>query len=172
MRLTCMLALPRLNGKTFWFLGRSSRRQVRDVGRVVQGPVEFLENVAGVVLAGAANASVPRNDQVATPMGGFEVTGGGIEFHSHAALDDRDQMRGGDVVQNVAGDRPVNAADDQVAVERLAVRVFVLYASRYGANLDVLGGGAAMRLGPGAGDLQLPHAGSVPRGGGGPGCGA
>ena len=98
---------------------------------------------------------------MATPTGGFQVAGVRLDFYGYTALDDRNQMRGGDVVQDVTGNGPVDAADDQVAVKRLAVRDVVLDASRYGEDLDVSSRGVAKRLGPGAGDLQFPDSGPV-----------
>ena len=92
-----MLALPRLNGKTFWFLGRRSGGRSTIYVGLSKDP-SSLEYVAGRVLASAANASVSRYDEVAAPTGGLEVRGGRMQVYGDAAFDDGDEMGDGDVV--------------------------------------------------------------------------
>ena len=68
--------------------------------------------------------------------------GVGMEFDGDATLNDRNEMRDGDVVEHVASDGSVDAANDKIAIERLPVSVLMLYSERYGAYVDVSGRGA------------------------------
>lgn len=59
-------------------------------------------------------------------MGGVQPVGFGVFLYVDPAVYNRDQVRVGDEVQHVAGYRPVDAAEYQVAVQRLLVGLFLM----------------------------------------------
>ena len=64
----------------------------------------------------------------------------------------------GNVVEDIASDRPIDTAEDQVAIEGLEVCVLVLDGFGYRANLDVAGSRAAKGLVTCAEDFELANA--------------
>ena len=132
-----------------------------NVGGVVEGTVEFLHDIAGGVLAGAADAGVAGYHEVAAPAGGLECVGGRMEVDSHAAVDYRDEMGYGYVVEYVAGNGPVHAGENEVAIEGLAVGVLVFHAFGHRTYTQIAGGTAAQRLGACACDLEFSYGGFV-----------
>lgn len=85
-----------------------------DVARVVEETVALENDVGRVELAGALEADPTRRSRERLPVGTLQAPV--RRRDADAAVDHGDQVREGDHVQDLARPRPVDAAEEDVAV--------------------------------------------------------
>ena len=74
------------------------------------------------------------------PMCGQQFVVRGLGFDGYTSVDDGNQVRGAEIVQHVAGNWPVDAAEEYVTVQGSTIRRLLVHVHWYGKDVYVVCG--------------------------------